>query len=104
MTNVWAKVPWKPRTRQQQGRKTEKDVLTARGAMVHPMSGAGRIKQDGHDDTSLFEVKDARNIFSIHLNDITELWVRAVRQGLEPVLLVEFEDYEMECHVRRRGH
>jgi hypothetical protein len=100
--SIWDRVPWRPDSRQVQGRKTEKAVLKARGAFPHPMSGAGNIKHDGHDDTALFEVKDAKKAFTIRLHDVSELWHRAVEQELEPVLLIEFEDYEMECHVRRR--
>jgi hypothetical protein len=102
--SVWDHVPWRPDSRQQQGRKTERTVLKARGALVHPMSGAGRIKHDGHDSSALYEVKDAQRVFTMNVRDVDELWIRAVRQELEPVLLIEFEDYEVECYIKRRSH
>ena len=39
---------------------TEAKILKERGALVHPNSGAGTIKDDGHDDDYVYEVKDAR--------------------------------------------
>lgn len=54
------------------------------------MSGAGRIKDDGHDDDNLYEVKTAELTHSIKATDIKGLWERAVQQGREAVYLIEF--------------
>jgi len=84
-------LPWQARTPQQHGRKRERDILKDLGAMAHPMSGAGGIKHDGHDDEHLYEVKTAKRHYSLQAHELEELWRKATRQGLDPVMVVEFK-------------
>lgn len=61
------------------------------------MSGAGRIKGDGSDDESLFEVKDAKGQKGMRVTeqDIETLWVHAAKTGKRPVFIIEFEKYRL---------
>ena len=58
--------------------------------MAHPMSGAGRIKNDGHDEDHLYEIKTAKATHSVKATDLKELWQRAVQQGRDAIYLIEF--------------
>lgn len=95
-------LPYAPRdTRQVEGRKTEGRILKALGAVLHPNSGAGNIKDDGHDDHRLYEIKDARKTHTLKADDLRALFVRAVRQGKQAVYLVYFsdQDFTVECRL-----
>lgn len=98
-----ARIPWGRRnTRQQQGRRTERRILTERGAVIHPNSGAGRIKDDGHDEDYLFEVKDtAAASFIVKAPEMQTLFRRACQQNKVGVLLVYFAEYgfTVECRL-----
>ena len=94
-------MPWNPRTPQDNGRKREKEILKGLGAMAHPMSGAGRIKDDGHDDEYLYEVKTAAKQFTIKEKDMDALWTRAMKAGLEPVYIVEFPGSTAYLTIRK---
>lgn len=61
------------------------------GARLHPNSGALRIKHDASTDDCLIEIKSARKSYTLKSADLDELWVRAARQGKEPLFVVEFE-------------
>lgn len=69
----------------------------------HPMSGAGRIKFDGSNEGTLVEVKTARKSYRVDIAYVNELYRVAVRQGKEPLLVIEFSDIPMvlECSIRR---
>lgn len=86
-------LPWAVKTRQQQGAVTEKRFLKRIGARQHPRSGAGRIKHDGSDDDTLYEVKDARRSFTLKAEELRGLYLRAVRQDKTPMLVVHYSDY-----------
>lgn len=92
---------WSPDTRQVQGRTTERKVLKARGAKVHPNSGAGRIKDDGHDDEAIYEVKDAQKSHTIKAVEIRGLRKRAAEQGKQGVYIIKFPGFTMECFIRQ---
>lgn len=83
-------LPYKPKTRQEQGRATERTVLRKMGARQHPMSGAGRIKEDGSTDESLIEVKDANKSFSLSAADLLQSFKRATQQGKTAVWVIRF--------------
>jgi hypothetical protein len=83
-------LPWKPDTRQVQGRKTEKQLILKLGGVVHPSSGSGRIKDDGHDDQRLFEIKDAGRTHRIDVKDLIALYHRAIRQNRTPTYMIRF--------------
>lgn len=101
-----AGLPWHPSvTRQVQGRKTEREVLTKRGARVHPNSGAGNIKDDGSDDDAVYEVKDARKTYTLNGKHARDMMVRANRQGKSAKYIVIFDDLgiEVEMEIRPSG-
>lgn len=91
---------WSRPTRQVQGRITERKILKDRGAKVHPNSGAGKIKDDGHDEDYLYEVKDANKTHSISALEIRNLRKRAAQQGKQAVYIIKFPGFTMECFVR----
>lgn len=92
--------PWNRRTRQEEGHHTEAALLKQRGAIQHPRSGAGAIKDDGHDDNYLFEVKDARKSYTLNGRDLRGLFVRAVRQDKTGCMLIFFSDLGFTAEVR----
>jgi len=59
---------------------------------VHPASGALGIKHDASDAEHLYEMKDANKSYSLKAEELHTLWVRAVREGKEPVFIVTFQD------------
>jgi hypothetical protein len=93
-------VAWEIKSRQRQGIDTEKRILKQRGAQRHPRSGAGHIKEDGSDAEYLYEIKDARKTFTLKASDLRQSYVRACRQGLTAVWLIEFEaGFTLECRM-----
>ena len=100
-------VGWRNRTRQQEGRITEAKVLKRRGALIHPNSGAGHIKDDGHDDEHVYEIKDARKQYTLKSDELLAVHKRAIRQGRTGVFVVEFTDgsgITAEIHITNRRH
>lgn len=83
-------LPWKPDTRQQQGRNTEKRLITEMDGVVHPSSGSGHVKDDGHSDDHLFEIKDAVTIHRVDVRELMALYHRAIRQNRVPIYMVRF--------------
>lgn len=83
-------LPWNPVTPQVKGIQREKAILKDIGALRHPMSGAGRIKDDGHDDQNLYEIKTAEKTHTVNSDELGALWKRAVKQNLDAVYLIEF--------------
>ncbi len=69
--------------------------------MPHSNSGAGRIKDDAHDDDFLIEVKDARSSFVLNGKELRGLYVRAVRQDRTAKMVVRFTDlgFDAEVHL-----
>lgn len=97
-------LPYKPHTRQVQGRRTEKKVLRSLGARQHPNSGAGRIKEDGSTPDHLIEVKDANRTFTLNGEDLLVTYLRATRQNKEGVWIITFANgMEAEIHLTRRN-
>lgn len=84
------KPKWKPRSRQEEGRKTEKEIAKRIGAKVHPNSGALRIKHDASDAETLYEIKDANKVYTLGAEELYVLWVRAVRETKEPVFIIKY--------------
>ena len=81
---------WKPRSRQEEGRKSEKVIAKKLGAKLHPNSGALRIKHDASDKDTLYEIKDSNKSYSLSASELNTLWVRAVRESKEPVFIIKF--------------
>jgi len=96
-------LPWRHRTRQQQGRETERKVVKRRGLIPHPNSGAGPIKDDAHDEESVYEIKDARKQYTIKADEMLATHRRAIRQGRQAVWVVVFDDLgiEVEMHIHQ---
>lgn len=88
--------PWaKEISRQVRGRQFESDYLKAVGAIAHPNSGAGRIKDDGHDDEDLIEVKFVGRQHAINGINLKALFQRATRQGKRARYVIYFEDDDL---------
>ena len=83
-------LPYKPHSRQVQGRRTEKRVIKDLGARLHPNSGSGRIKEDGSDADNLYEVKDAGKTHTLSSKPLETSWLRALRQGKQSVWIIKF--------------
>jgi hypothetical protein len=81
---------WKTRSRQEQGRKSEKEIAKGLGARIHPNSGALRIKHDASDAETLYEIKDANKSYSLSADELNTLWVRAMRETKNPVFIIKF--------------
>lgn len=75
--------------------------MTERGAVIHAMSGAGRIKHDGHTEEFLFECKDALSRYTITATEMKELFVRACRQNKTGIFLIYFAGarFTVECKL-----
>jgi len=84
---------WRPRTRQQDGRVTEKKVAKDLGARLHPNSGALRIKHDASDRETLYEIKDANKTYTLKAEELNELWTRAARELKAPEFVVVFKHH-----------
>lgn len=74
------------------GRKVEKKVLRDRGARQHPMSGAGRIKEDGSDEDNLYEVKNANRTFNLDSRDLLLSYIRGCRAGKDAQWIIRFSN------------
>lgn len=74
------------------------------GARVHPNSGAGKIKYDGSDDDTVYEVKDMTKSFSLIAADLYASFVHASRQGKRMVWMVYFRAYDITAIIEiKRG-
>lgn len=72
---------------------------------MHPNSGAGPIKDDGHDDDFLYEYKDANKQITLKGKELEATLKRATRQGRQAMWVVVFTDIgiEAEIHLRRKS-
>ena len=69
------------------------------------MSGAGREKGDGSDDEFLYEIKDRMGkirSYSISEKELLYLWRQAVKDGKEPMMLIEFPGLTAEVRVAKK--
>lgn len=90
---------WRPRSRQEEGRKSEKEIAKKLGAKLHPNSGALRIKHDASDSETLYEIKDANKTYSLSADELNTLWVRAMRETKEPVFIIKFKHRGMTATI-----
>lgn len=102
MSDLFDNMPWAGKDSQQEkGRKHERKKLRDRGALAHPASGAGRIKDDGHDEDHVYEVKfTGKKQFTLKAADLRATFQRAIRQGKLAVWLITFEDENFTAEVR----
>ena len=94
-TKPKSEVGWKARTRQSEGRQTEKEIAKRRGARLHPASGALRVKNDASDKEKVYEIKDANKTYTMKGSELRDLWRNAVKQLKDPVFVVYFKEYDI---------
>lgn len=70
-----------------------------RDARPHPMSGAGRIKDDASTETDQYEFKLANKSHTLKGADLYQLFVRAIRQGKEPKYVVYFDSVDITATI-----
>lgn len=87
------------KTPQVKGREREVKMAKDRGARPHPMSGAGRIKDDASDDQTQYEFKSVGKKHTLDGWALDGLFVRAIRQGKTPIYVVEFEDAQIVATI-----
>jgi hypothetical protein len=76
--------------------------------VLHPNSGAGRIKEDGHTDDFLYEVKDANKTYTLNGKELLTSITRAIRQGRQARWVIYFTAFDITATVilhkgRQRG-
>ena len=93
-------LPYDPRiTPQVKGRKDEVIMAKERGARLHPMSGAGSIKDDASNEDTVFEMKSVRASHSLKGSTLLDLFLRATKQGKEAQYVVRFNDARIEATI-----
>lgn len=98
-------LPYGYRTRQEEGRRSEKKQAKKYGLRLHPNSGAGNIKQDASDESTLVEFKDVGKVFTLNAADLLTSQQRAVRTGRDAVWVITFANgVEVVAHVTRKGN
>lgn len=83
-------LPYGKHTPQVEGRRAEKRMARERGARLHPMSGAGSIKDDASTEAEVFEFKNANKTHTLNADDLYKLMVRALRAEKEPYYVIQF--------------
>lgn len=97
------KTSWKPKkTRQVEGRDSEKRQAKRHGARLHPNSGAGHIKDDASNDDTVYEFKDAKKQHTLKASDLEALFRRSVRQGKDAAYVILFSDNNLEATITLR--
>lgn len=93
-------LPYRVRkTPQEKGRKGEVKMARDREARVHPMSGAGRVKDDASTDAMQYEFKNVARTHTLRGRDLLALFRRAVQQGKEAEYVVYFEDENLTATI-----
>ena len=87
------------KTRQVNGNLNEVKMAKDRGARAHPMSGAGRIKDDASSETKQYEFKTVAKTHSLKGSDLLALFRRGVRQGKDPEYVIYFEDADITATI-----
>lgn len=93
-------LPWKPRSRQMDGLASEAQIAKARGARVHPRSGAGKIKWDASDEETLYEMKDANKTHQLSGELLKRLHLAAIQQGKTAEYVIYFTDANLTATIR----
>lgn len=88
-----------PITPQVQGRIDEKRMAKEVGARLHPMSGAGSIKDDASNDTTIYEFKSVKKTHTLNGADLEALWLRGIQQGKDVEYVVEFGDARIRASI-----
>lgn len=85
-------MPWSKRTPQESGRYDEKRMAKRYNARLHPNSGAGSIKHDASNDSTLIEFKQSQKSHTLNGAYLSEMLSRAHAQGKDALYTVEFLD------------
>lgn len=83
-------LPYGRRTPQMEGRRVERQIARENNLRLHPMSGAGRIKEDASDEERVVEIKNASKSFTLNAADLNATFNRAVRAGKDSVWIIRF--------------
>lgn len=86
------RLPYGEKSRQQQGRDSEKKQAKKYGARAHPMSGAGKIKDDASDEDWIYEYKDAVKTHTLSAAALNALLCRAEAQGKDAAYVIKFDN------------
>jgi hypothetical protein len=100
-------LPYDPnQTPQVRGRKAEKAMGQTFGARMHPMSGAGSIKDDASNDVAVYEFKNVQKTHTINGSALKGLWRRAIKQDKTPMYVIYFEDDDLTviCSITKGKH
>lgn len=91
------------KSRQQKGRDAEKKMGQTFSARMHPMSGAGSIKDDASNDVAVFEFKNVLKTHTMNGKALKGLWRRATRQDKAAMYVIYFEaeDLTVTCHITK---
>ena len=93
-------LPYDPRiTPQVKGRIDETAMAKERGARLHPMSGAGSIKDDFSTEDTVFEVKSVKSSHTLKGSDLLGLFKRATKQGKTAEYIIQFGDARIEATI-----
>lgn len=93
-------LPYNPQiTPQVKGRMDEAKMAKERGARLHPMSGAGSIKDDFSTEETIFEVKSVAKTHTLNGADLLGLFTRATRQGKLAEYIIQFGDSRIEATI-----
>ena len=87
------------RSRQQIGRDVEKKLAKDRGARLHPMSGAGSIKDDASNDRYQYEFKNALKSHTLVGKALLDLWRRAVAEAKDARYVIYFEEANVTATI-----
>jgi hypothetical protein len=90
------------KTPQVKGRVDEARMAKERGARLHPMSGAGSIKDDFSTEDTIFEVKSVKKTHTLNGADLLALFRRGTQQGKGVEYVIEFADAKLEATVTLR--
>ena len=84
--------PWDSKTPQVRGRERERELAKELGARLHPMSGAGRVKNDMSTDDVSIESKSAMRSYSLSGDYLAQVWLQAISAGKEAAMVIEFDN------------
>lgn len=82
-------------TPQEKGRKAEVKMARDRGARPHPMSGAGRVKDDASNEEHVYEFKNVARSHTLKGRDLLGLFKRSIQQGREARYVIYFEQEDV---------
>jgi hypothetical protein len=95
--------PWLPRSRQEEGRRSERQKAKERSKRLHPGSGSGGIKGDASDEHTVEEYKLVGGAtFRLDGRQLGDSHRQAAAQGKEAIWVITFDSLGIEAEVRVR--